>query len=74
MLGHTTTAHTAAMLGHRGPTTWLEVYSILHVLGVVCDGFVYDPACFTEYPLEELEFSVLPAESVTYCAEVRSAI
>lgn len=37
MLARTTTAHVAAMLGHRGPTTWQEVYSVLHVLGVVCD-------------------------------------
>lgn len=37
MLAHTTVARVAALLGHKGPTTWQELYSVLHILGVVCD-------------------------------------
>lgn len=40
----------------------------------VCDGLVYDPGRLTEYPLEDMSFSILPAEAVTYCAAVRRGI
>ena len=36
MLAGTTVARVRGLLGHGGPTTWREVYSVLHVLGVVC--------------------------------------
>lgn len=44
MLAHTNPTRVAALLGHAGPPTWRELYSVLHVLGVVCD--VRQAPCF----------------------------
>lgn len=61
MLAASSLERVATMLGHRGPTTWREVYSALFTLGVVCDPELR--ACFTPTALPPVAVVQVPSGS-----------
>ena len=61
MLARTTTGRVAANLGHERPTTWRELYSILHLFGIICDPKLQP--CFDLVDLPPVAVVVVPSGS-----------
>ena len=59
MLANTTSDRVAQVLGHERPTAWLELYSVLHVLGVVCEP--KQIPCFEPQGMPEVALVIIPS-------------
>jgi len=63
MLANTTPDRVAQVLGHKHPTAWRELYTLLFHFGVVCE-FELVP-CFSEREFPPVAIVVLPSLCAT---------